>query len=356
MGMFEGVMSFRLPVTAEILNGVAKLDAFRAVWSAAPRIPADRLDRWRAAATVQSVGASSRLAGVRVADGDVAAVLEGRGELIPEALEIRGLARALDEPVFPPGSVVTLEDLQRLNARITGVGDPRSHPSPFREAPLHHEAFDDDGHAIGLVFQTLPPRLVRDKTESLLSWLEIELHGRDNHPLLVIAAFALALMSASPFERGNGRTARAATAHILRRTGYTYLPFASFDRVVEEMRAGYYQALDASQTHLWSGEANLEPWVSFFLEAMRRHRERLEAKMEIEERALDLPPLQRAILDTVREHGTAAAGLLLHATGVSRNTLKDNLRRLVERQLLERVGQKRGAYYRLAGSAERIER
>ena len=77
--------------------------------------------------------------------------------------------------------------------------------------------------------------------------------------------------------------------------------------------------------------------------------------MALELRSYDLPPLQRAILETVREHGTAAAGLLLVSTGANRNTLKDNLKRLVDRRLLERVGQRRGSYYRLATGDERRE-
>ena len=65
-------------------------------------------------------------------------------------------------------------------------------------------------------------------------------------------------------------------------------------------------------------------------------------------RSLELSPLQRAILDAVREHGTVAASLLMVATGANRNTLKDNLRRLVDRGLIERLGERRGSIYRLA--------
>ena len=71
-------------------------------------------------------------------------------------------------------------------------------------------------------------------------------------------------------------------------------------------------------------------------------------KIELERDVLDYPPLQQAILSTVREHGSVDAGLLLRATGANRNTLKDNLRRLVDRGALEKTGQRRGTRYRLA--------
>jgi Fic family protein len=37
----------------------------------------------------------------------------------------------------------------------------------------------------------------------------------------------------------------------------------------------------------------------------------------------------------------------MRATGANRNTLKDNLRRLVDRGNLERLGQRRGTRYRI---------
>jgi predicted HTH transcriptional regulator len=62
-------------------------------------------------------------------------------------------------------------------------------------------------------------------------------------------------------------------------------------------------------------------------------------------------PLENSInlgIDTIRENGTGAASLLMATTGANRNTLKDNLRRLVDRGLLERIGSKRGTFYRLS--------
>jgi Fic family protein len=201
---------------------------------------------------------------------------------------------------------------------------------------------------MGRVFQTLPPRLVPDKMEELVTWVEFELRTGEQHPILVISAFMLAFIAASPFSRGNGRMARLLAGHLLSRAGYTHVPYASLERVIEEMRDTYYDALDAAQTKLWTDESDVTPWLGFFLEALLRHRDRVAGKIDLERRALELSPLQRTILDTVREHGTAAASLLLVATGSNRNTLKDNLRRLVDQQLIERIGRRRGTFYRLA--------
>lgn len=338
----------KIPVSREILNLVSRLDHFRGTWAAGTIIPPDRLSRLREAARIRSVGASCRMSGVRIADTEVAALFRGETCAVREGTEVLGYAEAMDRRFPADGPLVTTDELRRFHAVMLGASANPAEPSPWREEPLHLEAFDAEGRALGRVFQTLPPRLIPEKLEDLCSWLEIELRSGDHHPVLVVGAFMLAFLAASPFARGNGRLSRLVTVQLLRRAGYSHLPYASFEGVLEEMRESYHDAFDASETRLWTGEADLSPWIEFLLEALGRHQERVEAKIDLERRTLDLSPLQRLILDAVREHGTVAASLLMAATGANRNTLKDNLHRLVERGLLQKLGERRGTIYRLA--------
>lgn len=348
MGGFEVVVELKIPASRDFLNLVAQIDHFRGIWAGGLQLPVDRLLRIREAARIRAIASSCRLTGIRVSDAEVAAALRGETPAVRELVEVLGYGRALDAPFPVGGALVTPAEIGILNALIMGAKEERPDPSPFRDAPIHLEAFDHDGRAMGRVFQTLPPRLVPDKFEEACTWLEFELRAGENHPLLVIGAFFVAFVNISPFVKGNTRTARVMSVHLLVRAGYTHVPYASLERVLEESREEYFEALDISSTRVWTGEADLEPWLGFFLQSLKRQADRVAAKVELEKRALDLPPLQRVILETVREHGTARAALLLASTGTNRNTLKDNLRRMVERGLLERVGRSRGAFYRLA--------
>jgi Fic family protein len=134
----------------------------------------------------------------------------------------------------------------------------------------------------------------------------------------------------------------------LRRSGYGFVDYASLERVFDEMRFAYYDEIDEAETKIWTDEADIAPWISYFIQSLQAVTMRLQAKVDLASRARELPPLQRAILDTIRENGTGAASLLMATTGANRNTLKDNLRRLVDRGLLERIGSKRGTIYRLS--------
>jgi len=342
-------VQFQIPVSPEILAEVTKLDRFQGAWCSQQSISAERMRAIRKSAFAQSVGASCRLAGVHVTDAQVAALLGGESLDLPDAKDVLGYARALGEDLPAEGELLSGDTLRALHAEMLGGEGPRA-LSPWREMPLHHEAFDASGHSTGQVFPTLPPRFVERKTEELTTWLELELHSREQHPVLVIGVFLLALLTISPFEQANGRLTRLLGSLLLRRAGYGSIPFASLESLMEETREEGCAGISGSQTHLWTEEIDLEPWLGYFLQVLGRHRDLVEIEMVRERQVRDFPPLQRAIMEAVHEHGSVNAALLLQATGANRNTLKDNLRRMVQGGVLEKIGQRRATRYRMAES------
>jgi len=336
-----------LPVSRKILTVVAKLDHFQGLFSSQSFIPAERLRRIEEAVRALSVGASCRLAGIPVSDSEVAGLLRGESVPLDDAREILGYAGALQRNFVPSSGLLGTRELSELHAEMLGAERPVA-PTKWRTERLHRESFDARGRATGRVFPTLPHRLVQTKTEELLTWLEFELRSREQHPVLVIGGFVLCFLSISPYDRANGRMARLLGNLLLRRAGYRAIPYASLEKHMEERRDEHDDAILASQTGLWTEQADLTPWLDFFLDVLDRHRESVEAKIALERQVHDYPPLQRAILEAVREHGNVGAALLLQATGANRNTLKDNLRRLVQRGVLEKTGLRRGTRYRLS--------
>lgn len=338
----------KIRISGENLVEIGKLDRFLGAWPTQSAIPAERLDRIEEAARLQSVGAACRLAGIRVSDAEVADVLRGQALNLRDARDIRGYWTAMTHPFPGPGQLLTGADVRVLHSVAMGADPLPAGGSPWRDVSLHREAFDATGKAVGRVFGTAPPRLVEEKTEQLLTWLELELRSGEQHPVLVIGSFLLGFLAVSPFERGSGRAAWLLGHHLLLRAGYDAMSYASLSSIIEEMREPYYDAFDKAQTWLWGGEADLAPWTAFFLDVLGRHRQRVESKLALEREVRDYPPLQQAILEAVREHGTVNAALLLRATGANRNTLKDNLRRLVHSGLIEKTGLRRGTRYRMS--------
>lgn len=346
-------IQFEIPVSQATLSIVSRIDRFRGDWSANPGVSPERLDRIRKAARIQSIGASCRLSGIHVSDHEVAGILRKESIPLPDTRAVAGYDDAINVNLEGPGLLDT-GMLQRLNATVLGIGkDGQDQVGDeeccWRRQPSHCETFDENGQATGRVIPILPPRLIEENLEELVTWFELEMRDGKRHPLPVIATFVLGLLAICPFEFGNGRTIRALTGHLLLRAGYSYAPYASLESQMESFREVYYSAFDQSQSGIWSGEADFSPWLDYFMELLDRHRSRVEAKVNLERSASELSPLQQSILETVREHGTVDAGLLLKATGANRNTLKDNVRRLVTQGVLEKTGERRTTRYRLAG-------
>jgi predicted HTH transcriptional regulator len=116
--------------------------------------------------------------------------------------------------------------------------------------------------------------------------------------------------------------------------------------VIEQSKENYYLALRQTQNTIRTAHPNWKPWISFFLHAMQQQKRRLESKVDIEKLfTVSLPTVSAQILDEVRKHGRATIGDLIKATGISRSTLRDHLRSLVEKQHVIRYGTGKGSWY-----------
>ncbi len=334
-----------LPVSGLVLSALERIDRLRSAWQASETAP-EQLASSEEAARIRAVGASCRLSGIRLSDDEVADVLIDASLQPTDACHTRGYADAVARALPGSHELLTCEDLRAMHAVLMGEG---AHLSPYRTQAYHPEAFDENGQAVGRVFSTLPPHLIESKLEELTTWLEFEMRTGDRHPALVIGAFTLGLMAACPFDGGNGRLARLLIPKLMLRAGYGYAPYAAIEPYFEENRQDFYESYDLSQTHFWKGSGQLGPWIDFFVGMLKLHAAEIEARFGLHGEDEDLPPLQQAIVESVQRHGVVDAGLLLKETGANRNTLKDNLRRLVDRGLLERTGKKRGTRYHAPG-------
>lgn len=350
LGSYLGdFVDFPVPLTKPILAGISRIDRHLGLWSAGNPLSTSRLVSLAEATRIQSTAAASRLSGLRISDNDVAGILSGDALRTQDDLLVKGYAAALGSTFASPNRPLRPADFATLHA--LALTDPFvDRPSEWRATPLIREAFDAAGHVTGRVFSTLSPRQIEPQMQALTGWLDRELQNPARHPIPAIATFALGLLAASPFETGNGRAMFLAIGHLLRRSGYPHIPYASLEVQIEDLRDEYQASFDAAQTRFWCEDATIDPWIEFFVKVLDRHREKVDLKIALEQRTHAFPPLQQAILEAVREHGTVGAGLLLQATGANRNTLKDNLRRLVDHGVLRKHGERRGTLYQLAPS------
>jgi hypothetical protein len=99
----------------------------------------------------------------------------------------------------------------------------------------------------------------------------------------------------------------------------------------------------------WVGTSDLEGrlglWLDEVVEDLLEVGRRAEERWERSRRVSARSALQEAILTLAAQSGRVTAGEILRTTGANRNTVKDNLSRLVAAGLLARRGSKRGTVY-----------
>ena len=219
------------------------------------------------------------------------------------------------------------------------------HRGHYKTLPNHIEAFDERGASVGVLFETPSPFDTPRLMTTLVGETRAALSVRAHHPLLIVGMFVVRFLAIHPFQDGNGRLARVLTTLLLLRAGYSYVPYSSLERVIEENKDAYYLALRHAQSTLDKDESRLPEWISFFLTCLTKQKESLERRIERERIMAALPALDEQILRFVREHGRLTVAQAVALTGANRNTLKLHLRQLTERGELRLHGKGRTASY-----------
>jgi Fic family protein len=337
----------------EVLRLVAQIDEFKGAWRLLRNIAPDRLTALRRVATIESVGSSTRIEGVKLTNVQVEALLSGletQSFSSRDEEEVAGYA-ALMETIFSNWEHLPLTEnhIKQLHGILLrhSTKDER-HRGQYKTLANHVEAFDPDGKSLGVVFETASPfdtpfqmaELVVETREALESGLV--------HPLLVIGSFVVRFLAIHPFQDGNGRLSRALTTLLLLRSGYSYVPYASLESIIEENKESYYLALRRTQGTLKNDLPDWEPWVTFFVRALHTQKGRLEKKIEREQLLEgDLPELSVRILELARERGRVTSGEILTLMGEKPGTVRNRLNELCERRLLNRHGKARATWYTL---------
>ncbi len=351
-------------LTQEILKLISELESFNGKWVATQALAPDRLASLRQIATIESIGSSTRIEGVKLTNSEIEALLRGIKSYSfrsRDEQEVAGYAEVM-EIIFNsytniPFSENHIKQLHNVLLRFS-TKDER-HRGEYKKFPNHVEAFDSKGKSKGVVFQTATPFDTPRFMKELVDWTNSQLKNKDSHPLLVIAIFVLIFLQIHPFQDGNGRLSRALTTLLLLQQGYAYVPYSSFERIIEENKEGYYLALRKGQGELEnvankksakSSPKNIDgikDWVLFFLRSMQKQKALLEKKLQVELIARKLPPLSLQIIELTRNHGSTSVAEIVSVTKANRNTVKAHIKRLLTDGYLESEGSGRGSRYLL---------
>jgi len=339
-----------LVLTPDLLRLVGEIDEFKGAWKALGSLAPDRLATLRRITTVESVGASTRIEGAKLTDREVDILLSNLdlGSFRSrDEQEVAGYAEATTLAFDSWRSIPLTENhIKQLHATLLRVSDrDEYHRGEYKKVPNNVEAFDQHGRSVGIIFETASPFDTPRLMQELVAWTNEELSGSSHHQLLVIGVFVVRFLAIHPFQDGNGRLARVLTNLLLLRVGYSYIPYSSMERVIEENREQYYRSLRSAQGTLDRDESRLMDWLRFFLLCLVEQKNSLAEKIKREKLLTSLSPLDERLLHFVREHGRLTLSDAETLTQANRNTLKLHLKQLVRAGHLQLLGRGRNSWY-----------
>ena len=347
----------KLVLGSDLVKLIAEIDEFKGRWEALKVLSPDRLDALRKVATIESIGSSTRIEGAKLTDRQVETLLaniEMRPFATRDEQEVGGYAEAMDLVFESYGDLhLTENHVRQLHQTLLrhSTKDER-HRGSYKTLPNNVVAYDAQGQEIGVVFETTSPFDTPREMEELIAWTRKAIAEEAHHPLLIIAVFVVVFLAIHPFQDGNGRLSRVLTTLLLLRAGYAYVSFASLERVIEENKDLYYNALRRTQTTLKSDAPDWQPWTGFFLRCLKKQKDGLAVRLERERASAgrddDLPRLAVQVLKELRAHEGLTIAELEGLTGANRNTLKVRLRELVASGRVRRHGKARATWYSLA--------
>ncbi|MEI8365103.1 MAG: Fic family protein [Parachlamydiaceae bacterium] len=340
-----------LVITPEMLNLISEIDEFKGAWQQARRLTPDRLSALKKIATIESIGSSTRIEGVKLSDKEIETLLsqmDTKALDTRDAQEVAGYAFVCEEICKNYDDIPFTENaIKQLHSWLLQYADKDDrHRGEYKKILVRIEAFDAAGKNIGVIFETTSPMETPVKMQNLMAWTHNAFEKKNLHPLMIIGLFIVLFLAIHPFLDGNGRLSRLLTTLLMLKNGYSYSSYSSLESVIESNKESYYQALQKTQKGWQNHLPDWNPWLLFFFHCLQRQKKHLEVKLEREQILLHaLPILSQKIMEVLTSHGRLGISEIETLTKANRNTLKKTLANLIEKKYLIRNGKGKASWY-----------
>ena len=189
------------------------------------------------------------------------------------------------------------------------------------------------------IYMTPPPSQISKLLDDLLIYMNSE----KNFPLIAAFVAHLIFEKIHPFLDGNGRVGRLLVSAILKSKGWDFTLTVPFEEYLDEHKNEYY-------FHLDNGLKNTNEYLEFMLEAFLKQIGKIKALIKAEiakELHPFLPPRQEEILNIIKDQVIVSFDMIRRRfIQVPERTLRYDLKKLLDRKLIEKSGETRGRYYR----------
>ena len=301
------------------------------------------LSTLRRAAIIESAECSNRLEGITAPHGRIKSlVLQSTTPRNRSEQEIAGYRDALNL-IHESAREMTLTDNLILQFHALLYRYLPQDGGRWKMADNEIVERDADGQVVRIRFSPVSavatPHAMKELCGGYVHAAQESLHD----PLVLLPLAVLDFLCIHPFTDGNGRVGRLLTLLLLYGQGYEVGRYISLERIIEESKETYYDALEASSQGWHEYRHDVAPWLGYFWGML------LRAYGEFEERVGTLAKgrgsktaqVRRAVERRVAPF--AISDIERECPGVSRDMIRVVLRQLRDEGVIVSRGRGRGA-------------
>ncbi len=344
-------IAFQPLIFQDIIQKLSVIDTFKGGWDLIENKEKRYLKELRDIATIQSIGSSTRIEGATLTNDEVKQLLKSvkiRKLDKREEQEVVGYYEAL-EFILKHYEDINLSEryLHQLHAILLKYSSKdQRHKGQYKNLSNQVVANYPDGEQ-KIIFRTTEPHLTANEMHDLIVWTNGQLKEEKLHPILITSVFVYEFLSIHPYQDGNGRLSRLLTTFLLLKQYYNFIEYVSFEHVIENKKDMYYRVLMETQKNRDTDSEILDRWVIFFLDCLIDLTEKLKAKYQTYNNLKSSTNnRQKQVLAYIEEHKTIQIkDLEENLSDYSRNTLKKDLKYLVQEGFILTTGSGRGVRY-----------
>lgn len=345
-------------ISNKILKNVGQIEACKEVIENAPLVPSFE-KQFQSDAQVRTIHHGTHIEGNDLTLYQTKKILEGqevyaRARDIQEVINYRNVMLLLDELAAKRGGyeLDMLKDIHRLTV------DRLVMPEKVGVFRTSEVVIKEEG--TGRVIFSPPPFVeVPYLLEDFFVWLNSP-EALEIHPVLRAGIAHYILVAIHPFVEGNGRTVRAFSSLILMRERYNIKKFFSLEEHFDEDPADYYDSIaqvDRQSPNI--GNRDITPWLEYFTKVVAIELEKVKdkvRKLSVDTRLkvkfgeqVALSERQMRLIEYISDQGSGGMSELKKILSmVSEDTILRELRDLVEKKIIKKIGSTKASKYVMA--------
>lgn len=338
-------------ISENILSDLAKIAEIKGMVEKSTLLPA-RESFLRKTAIIKMAHTSTSIEGNKLDEYQVGKVAEGKRIRAEEAQikEVKNYLSALKkvDALSEKKKDINKADILDIHKVVVSGLVELNKSGHFRPGTVYIVNVEPSGRE-ELAYTPPLASQVPQLIDELIEWLK---KAQSLHPVMRAGLLHYQFVTIHPFTDGNGRVARLLTLLHLYQSGWDFRRSLVLEDYYNRDRKKYYEHLQTAETYKKRENIDLSSWLEYFIEGFRIEAEKLKDQVimlsaikpqETGKQILDRDELK--IIDFLTTVGQVTSSEVVDILEVPKRTAQAKLMRLVNANVLKRMGKGPASYY-----------